>query len=234
MYSKTLLLSVILAEISATLATRNSHTSCSPLTPAARVTNRHVHGPFPIQQVLAYPSVRAGLLERNTGTDLVCFTANAGSCAEVLKFAHCLASRTSDGEACVINQGCTIQLIQCPPEAFPLKDNSGWMDKDGSSKDKAGPFNPEDQAGESPADSMLIARTPKEEQFVIPAAPAQPPKPELKKKSPIVIDIDQSNTIAEEVDSAMPDSVKEAMLNSDSDTAVQSLAQEFSGDTLPQ
>lgn len=224
MHGKTLLFSAILAKISVSFAKGTGDNSVNdaarnPLTPAASVTNGLVHGPFPLQQVLAYPELRAGLAERALENDLVCLTADAESCDDVSAFANCL----STGETCIIDQSCTIQIVECPDEG----DNPDEVDcpeEDSPHKDKGGRYH---------SKSDLLARA-SEDGVVFPAASNHSPKLELKDESARLVGVRRAKSIGEEVDAAMPDSVQKAMLNSDPEVVAQSLAKEFSGDSFPQ
>ncbi|EXJ85269.1 hypothetical protein A1O3_05944 [Capronia epimyces CBS 606.96] len=215
MHSKPLFFSAILAEISLSLATERADGSsvnavdCNPLTSAACLTGGAIHGPFPLQQVLAYPNVRAGVLERTAEAEPVCFISNTQACDDVQAFAHCLTVPTSAGETCILNPGCTIRLIECPSDALPFKET----------------------AGEPPLYPDPSPRDPKSTSSF---APAPSPKLELKDQMPELFGASRSKSIAEEVDAAMPDSVKEAVLNQDSEIAAQALAKELSGNPLPQ
>ncbi|EHY55879.1 hypothetical protein HRR83_006736 [Exophiala dermatitidis] len=210
MHGKALLLLAILAEIPASLASQKdnalqSEMNCNNFTPAACVTRGRVHGPFQLQHVLAYANIRDGNSGKSTETDCACFELETSS------------------EVC----GNILAFAKCL-EGLPSAgeaDEVCNMDQDciiqlvecphESMPDK-------DRAGGPLSQQGLLARSTPDQGFsgvvVVPAG---------KEDS-------EQLRICDVFASAMPGAVQQAMLNGDPNVVAQSLAEEFSGNVLPQ
>lgn len=215
MNCKALFVSAFLAGASVSLASE-PHNDISQnaghnidITPAARVTNGHVHGPFQLQQIIGHPKLAPNLLRRTEESEEICLTSKGDSGEEAGIVASCLLNR-SPSYACPISALCNVQIIECPVEA-------SLDDGQDSGNDKELPARSETSA--DPTYSIIF--------------PFHADKVELRDSTEEQLAVRADGEISEFVQSAMPPSVLNALLN-DPAAAAESLADEFSGDSTPE
>ncbi|KIW31908.1 uncharacterized protein PV07_03496 [Cladophialophora immunda] len=179
------------------------------LIPRDSKSNSQTRSPLPIQNILAFPNFPAELRKRAPNTDKGCFAISGEYCEDSINFLACAAD--ADSGECVLGAQCVITFEDCLPEIELQARQDG---------------------GGSPFDPELYLRSPNNADSKFSIELKQPAMFGSNAVDEHHLQARQDARISDEIQAAMPAEVKDAMLN-DPDAA-ESLANEFSGGSVPQ